>query len=455
MCSSITQALSEWVAGLHWEEVPPAVQEAVKVEVVDAVGDALAGHDMEETRQVLRFVEKATGNGSSTVLGGGTSSPLGATFANGYLITAATICDVYRPTHCHVSPEVLPPALATAELMGRSGTDFLVAVAAGLEVTTRVGQALGPVELRARGWHAPGVTGGFGGAAAAGKLLGLSATEQARAFGLAGSQASGTYAQWETPGVKFHQAHGAASGLVSAMLVSEGFEATGDIFTAPDGGFLNAYTGGGNGPALLDELGARWELAEIALRLWPTGSPVQSIPTGLLELMHRHNIASGTITAIRLTLPPMVYNMHQTVEWRDPFSARLSPQYIAAVIALDGACWFEQFGSSRIGQADVNEFARHHVTITSDARLPEAGANIVITLSGGEEYEILVSVPKGDPTVPLTLPEVRDKFYQCAQYRLTPATIDEVFNRLAELETAGDMATLIGKFRANLPLRGV
>ena len=39
---------------------------------------------------------------------------------NGYMITTATVCDTYLPAHVHISPEIMPPALAVAERDGRA-----------------------------------------------------------------------------------------------------------------------------------------------------------------------------------------------------------------------------------------------------------------------------------------------------------------------------------------------
>ena len=69
------------------------------------------------------------------------------------------------------------------------------------------------------------------------------------AFGLAGSQAAGTFAAWGTSSVKFHQFRGALSGLMAALLAEEGFVATRQFLTAPDGGFYSTYSGGDPGNA--------------------------------------------------------------------------------------------------------------------------------------------------------------------------------------------------------------
>src|ERR1041384_3318861 len=151
--------LARFVAGLTYESLPPPVAERVK----DIPPAPLA---------------RAAARGAAheaTVIGGAPLSLAGATLLNGYLITAVTVCDVHRPTLCHTTPVAVPPALAIAERDGASGRALLCAVAAGLETTVRVGLGTNYPAFRARGWHSPGVIGPFGGAAAAGQLLGLDA----------------------------------------------------------------------------------------------------------------------------------------------------------------------------------------------------------------------------------------------------------------------------------------
>src|SRR5208337_379208 len=156
----------------------------------------------------------------------------------------------------------VPPALAIAEREDSSGRDLLVAIAAGSEVTTRIGIGLDYPVFRARGWHGPGVLGPFGAAAAVGRLRRFDAQTMAKAFGLAGSQAAGTYAAWGTPTVKFHQCRGALSGLLAALLAQQGFVANPDFLTHPDGGLYSAYSDGGHPDRVIAELGTRWELQQ-------------------------------------------------------------------------------------------------------------------------------------------------------------------------------------------------
>src|SRR5207253_1565160 len=293
-----TQVLAEFAAGLTYDAIPAAARERCKNLLMDALACALAGHKGEETGQVEALAGALAQSQETSVIGGGRLSLAGASLLNGYLITAVTMCDVHRPTLTHITPEVVPPALAIAERDGKSGRDLLLALAAGFEVTTRIGLGLDYPAFRARGWHGPGVIGPFGAAAAVGSLLKFDADAMARAFGLAGSQAAGTYAAWGTPTVKFHQCRGAISGLLAALLAQQNFVATREFLSAADGGLYNVYSGGGKPEAAIAELGRRFELDRIALRLWPSATLIQGMNTALFDLLATHKIEAALVRRV-------------------------------------------------------------------------------------------------------------------------------------------------------------
>src|SRR5436309_11422512 len=166
MQGEATQVLAEFTAKLRYEDISQDAREHCKTVLLDTLACALAGHKGEETHQVAALASALGQSDESSVIGGDRLSLAGATVLNGFLITAVTMCDVHRPTLTHITPEVVPPALAIAERDGLSGRELMVAIAAGCEVTTRIGIGLDYPIFRAKGWHGPGVLGPFGAAAA-------------------------------------------------------------------------------------------------------------------------------------------------------------------------------------------------------------------------------------------------------------------------------------------------
>lgn len=448
MSSTITRDLAAFVANLTYDDLPPRVRERVKDLTIDALACALGGHAGAETAQVRALAQALGGSQEATVVGNGGLSLAGATLLNAYLVTAITVCDVHRPTLCHVTPEVIPPALAIAERSRASGRDLLVAIAAGLETTTRVGAGWHFPAARARGWHAPGVIGPFGAAAAAGKLLRLDEGRLARAFGLAGSQAAGTFAAWGTPTVKFHQARGALSGLLAALLAEQRFVATEEFLTHPDGGLLTTYSDGGRPEAILADLGQRWELEQISLRLWPAATSLQAVITALLALMAAHDLRPQRVARVRVGLGPAAHAMHADIGWEDTFRALLSPRYVAAVVLHERRCWLDQFAPSRLADTQLGAFARDRVEVVPDPSIGPIGAAVEVQTTDGRTVVDRRAVPKGDPGDPLTRAEIEGKFRTASAGVLSPAAAEQALGLLRDLERLDDVRRLLVLLRA-------
>src|SRR5216683_669581 len=348
MPAETTQVLAEFAAALTYDKIPERVRDYCKDVLLDTLACAVAGHQGDETHQLAALSAGLAQSSESTVIGGDRLSLAGATLLNGYLITAVTMCDAHRPTLSHVTPEVVPPALAIAERDALSGRDLLIALAAGFEVMTRVGIGIDYPAFRARGWHGPGVLGPFGAAAAVGRLLRLSPQAMARAFGLAGSQSAGTFAAWGTPTVKFHQCRGALSGLMAALLAEQKFLATREFLTAKDGGLYNVYANGGRPEAVTADLGKRWELEQIALRLWPSASSIQGMNTAMFDLIERQKIDPARVKKVRVALSQPAFDLHgKLARYKAKFDALISGHYTAAAILHDQELTLTQFEPAR------------------------------------------------------------------------------------------------------------
>jgi 2-methylcitrate dehydratase PrpD len=442
-----TTALARFASGLDYRDIPERVCGNVKNLLLDALACAIAGHAGEETPQVTAFASTLAQSRESGIIGADRLSLTGATVLNAYLITAVTMCDVHRATLTHVTPEVVPPALAIAERDGCSGRDLLVALAAGLETTTRIGIGLNYDAFRARGWHGPGVLGPFGAAAAVGRLLGFDAECMARAFGLAGSQAAGTFAAWGTPTVKFHQCRGALSGLMAALLAQQKFVAPRTFLTADDGGLYNTYSDGGRPEEAIKELGSRWELENLSVRLWPSAVSIQSVITAMFDLVEQHAPSFDQIRRVRVAVGKTAFEMHGGfARYRGKFEALLSAHYVVAVILRDRALTLAQFEPSRYDDPELKKFAAERVEVVADSTLAGAQAVVEAETLTGAKVTVRCDFPKGSPENPATQAQVENKFRTYAKARLNSAAIESVLSAvkaLEELPSAGDLMRML------------
>jgi 2-methylcitrate dehydratase PrpD len=449
MAAEVTQTLAKFAATLRYDDLPQSVREHCKNLLLDALACAVAGRLGEETGQVAAFASALAQGSESSVIAGEALSLAGATLLNAYLVTAVTMCDVYRPTLTHITPEVIPPALAIAERDGLSGRGLLTAIAAGCEVTTRIGLGLDYPKFRARGWHGPGVIGPFGAAAAVGSLLSFDADTMARAFGLAGSQAAGTFAAWGTPTVKFHQCRGALSGLMAALLAQQNFAATREFLTAKDGGLYNAYADGGKPEAAIADLGSRWELEQIALRLWPSASLIQGMTTALFDIVGRHKIDFAAVRKVRIGLSQGAYTMHGRFSaYKGKFEALLSAHYTAAAILHDRALTLAQFEPERYDDPALRRFAAERVEVGGDGSVSGSQAKVDIETADGATFSARCEHPLGSYENPLSRGQIEQKFRAYAKGVLPDAHVADVLGAVEHLEDFSSVAALMDFLRA-------
>lgn len=432
-----TQALAEFCSQLTYEDLPGRIKNFVKGIYIDTIASGIAGRAGAELGMVERLADQA-GSGSSPTIASTPRSPIGAVLLNGYLITAVTVCDVYREAWCHVTPEVVPPIIVGAEEAGSSGKDILTALAIGLEVTVRAGKALNYPAFRSRGWHAPGVIGPLGGATALGSLLKLSTEEHTAALALAGSQSAGTFAQWGTPTIKFQQSRGALSGYMAARLASEGLRGSTDIFGHSDGGLFTTYSDGGLPESLTADLGQHWELERIALRMWPAASTLQTMVTALLALTESNDIRIGDVEFASIELSDHVYKMHHDLAWDTRFTAPLSIPYLTAVVLRDRACWLDQFSEENLTDPELNSFAKHRVVMSEHPDLEGTASKVTLRLKDGSTVEDTRHVPKGDPEDPLSIDDISHKLRTAARPYFSTSVVEACLDDLLDLEGSDD-----------------
>ena len=113
-----TEVLAQFAAALEYERIPARMREYCKVLLLDTLACAVAGHRGEETLQVAAFASALAQSQESSIIAGDRLSLAGATLLNAYLVTAVTMCDVHRSTLTHITPEVMPPALASPSATG-------------------------------------------------------------------------------------------------------------------------------------------------------------------------------------------------------------------------------------------------------------------------------------------------------------------------------------------------
>src|SRR6202451_2697127 len=220
-----TRKIAEFVSGLTYEQIPSEVRERIKLLILDSLGCAIYGAELEWCRILRGTLEKLDTTRTTSVWG--TSQRLAsdhAALVNGTQVQGFELDDVHRKAVLHVGAVTLPALIAAAESHAwLSGREFLTAAVAGYEIGPRVGLCMGQEHI-GQGWHSGATVGVFSAAAGAARALSLSADATVHALGIAGTQSSGLMAaQYGAMVKRMHAGRAAQSGLYGALLASRGF----------------------------------------------------------------------------------------------------------------------------------------------------------------------------------------------------------------------------------------
>jgi 2-methylcitrate dehydratase PrpD len=142
MTRTIAEQLADFTANADFTSLPAEVVNESKRLVLDSLGCGLAAVGHPKGRIGIEYGQMTGGSGSDATIIGTSHrvSVFGAAFANGELINALDFDAVLPPGH--VTPYVLPGALAVGESLGVSGKDLIVAVALAHEMSYRFGKAM-------------------------------------------------------------------------------------------------------------------------------------------------------------------------------------------------------------------------------------------------------------------------------------------------------------------------
>src|SRR5229473_233152 len=240
-----TEAVVDFVHGLHYPALADEVRHYARRHLLDTVGVMIAGASGDVASRAEAVLAATRPAGRIPVPGRARRADvIDAAFLGGTAAHGIELDDGFRQGSVHPGCVVVPAVLALGYDRHADGRAVMEAIVAGYEAVIAIGRACHP-DLRQRGFHPTAAVGVFGSAAAAGKLRGLSADALANALGLAASSAAGLFAFVNGGGdiKRLHAGHAAREGLQAALLAEQGVEGPPDVIEARDG-FMQAFAFG-------------------------------------------------------------------------------------------------------------------------------------------------------------------------------------------------------------------
>jgi 2-methylcitrate dehydratase PrpD len=440
--SRATETLATFLAGLRFEQIPPAAIERTKELLLDWVASALAGRNARPVQVLERLADlMGPAAGPAEVLvSRRRTSPLFAALVNGASSHVVEQDDVHNGAVFHPATVVFPAMLAAAQEQGASGREVLTAAVVGYEAGVRVGAFLGRSHYRV--FHTTGTAGTLAAAAGAAHVLGADAQTMLHALGSAGTQAAGL---WEflrdaADSKQLHTAKAAADGLLAAYIARDGFTGARQILEGEQG-MAAGMSSAADISKLTNGLGERWAVLETSFKFHASCRHTHPAADALLGAMQEQHLAADQIARVRAHVHQAAIDVLGPVT--DPqtvHQAKFSMGFVLALIALYGRAGVTDFSDDALRNPQIRAFLdRVEMTLDPeiDGAYPERWIGLVeVETVDGRRLISRVDVPKGDPGNSLSRAELEDKARRLASYQqgATPEELERLMARIWRLD---------------------
>jgi len=450
-----TRDIAKFVSGLTYEQIPENVRHRNKLLMLDSLGCALYGADLEWSRILQDKLGAVDATRQCSVWG--TNKKLSAPHAalvNGTQVQGFELDDVHRAGVLHVGAVVLPALISVTELKpGMSGKEFLTASVAGYEIGPRVGLCMGPAHI-ASGWHSGATLGVFSAAAGAARGLKLDVDKTVHALGIAGTQAAGLMAaQFGAMVKRMHAGRSSQSGLYGALFAEAGFTGIIDVLENPYGGFCSTMSQSKdkfNLKELTAGFGEVWQTMGIALKFYACVGSNHTTLDALRDMDAERPFTARDVKKV------VVYGSEVTVhhvgwpyEPQGLTSAQLNLPYCIGTWLLEKDCFVDQFTEAMV--ADPARIAESRkVEVLHDPAITALGAkmrhkvNVELHLNDGTVMKRTVESARGSEFRFASDAEIIEKFEKLAVKVLPKSKVEQLRDAVMGIEKLPD-ATVLSK----------
>jgi 2-methylcitrate dehydratase PrpD len=455
----LTAVLAENLAALDYQALSKADRTQIKRLILDHVGVCRRGAEQSWCLALREWAGRYAGSGTSVVFGSAlrTASNVAA-MVNASAAHGMELDDTHDSSVSHPGAVVIATALALGIHHQASGGDIMAAIAAGYEAMGRAGRAVGAPNVIEHGYHPTALFGGFGAAAAAGKLLGLDGPGIASAWGLMLSMAGGSMQFSEDPlGTtvkRLHGGYGAHNGTLAAEFATLGIAGPS---RALDGRYGLGRLFGQNPDfsELARAQGAPLEIHRISMKPYPCCRLFHSTIDALRDVTDNFSLDTGVIAEIRVGGPAIMCTQHMLRRPISVMAAQYSLPFSLATSLVYGPDAYEAYGEDKFEDSRVLGLA-DKVEAVEDKKMEAAfpdhfGSWVEVRTASGDtrRADILDSI--GTPARPMDTDALKDKITGLLAPLETAPKIADIAAAVQDFEQESGPARLIALFATAEP----
>lgn len=435
---NISKILAEFIVDTNYEDIPSYVVENQKKSIMDAIGITYGASTLGDgCQKMVKIAEElaAGGKGEATVIGFDKKLPVSwAAFANASMAHSLDFGDTHQKSTIHSNSSSFPAALALAEKLGNvSGEKFLTALILGSETAIRIAMAadINTVEY---GFYIPTIYSSYAATAAVAKLMDLNADQvvSAFSFNLCQTMCSSELTNNKLTAVRsVREAFAARNAIVSCYMAKEGLIG----FEAPLEGPLGFYHAFLRDQYTVErateDLGKKWEAAELTYKVWPCCFGNHSPLTATLQLMAKHELCAEDIQHVQVFVGAQNRILCEPLEQRrNPDNAifgKFSIPFNVATAIVKGNVTINSYGKECLYDPEIRAVtAKIDYTYMEDwQRGKETWAKLLMDTSKGQ-FEAFVTSPLGTPENPMSDEAFEAKFDSCASNVASPRSAERL-----------------------------
>jgi 2-methylcitrate dehydratase PrpD len=451
--------LARFASSIDAGRLDKSVVEAAKANILDTLSCGLAGSSAKAISEVATLVEEWGGAPQADVFVLGGKYPAHhAAWVNGGMCHARDYDDTHDGAILHAGVSTVPAAIAAGQLRGKlSGLELISAVAAGLEVTCRLGVAI-QVDIVESGFIYTSLLGYFGATAAAGRALGLTEEQMLNAFGIVYSSVAGNHQVTRDASLmkRLQPGLAAQAAVAAVQLAQRGIRGAQHVFEGADGFFRIYLQNRVNAQSVRDDLGDRFEFLNLSYKPYPC---CRDTHAAIDAILHARTEAPGSpeeIESIRVGVTAPGYQMVCVPEQvrlspRTIVEAQFSIPYTVAAAWIDGKLGIGHFSDEGIKRADILSLAsrvKPYVDVDIDREWSRfvTPARVIIEFRDGRRLETRVDYPKGHPKNMMSSEEFASKTMDCARFTAKPMAPDlaeRLIKAVASLDAMNDISDLV------------
>src|SRR5580704_12304224 len=417
----IVEQIAAFASKARAEDLTQEIRALFKRNILDSLGCALGALPGQPFAKLREQFDAVGRGGRCTLIGGGQTSLDQAAFYNSGLVRYLDLLDSYMGPGglCHPSDN-FGGILATADMVGATGEDFMLALAVAYEVAARFTAA---VPVMAKGFnHALQLAISL--AASCGKLMNLTPGQTAHAIAIAAIDNVSLAAVHSEP---VSQWKGFSPGI-TAMRTVYTTALAGRDFTGP----LHLFEGPNGLDRMFDQtIAIDWTdpslevVRRTVMKKYCSLIHGQPVLEAVLDLKRRHELTVTDIVSVACEIFQSGFDIagggsfgpkdHPTTKEQADYNLK----YLIAAALLDDQVGPAQLDEARINGADTQALLAK-VNVEPNPRFTQGypdllGCRIVICTRSGKTYIKDQNGYEGGQDQPLTWQRVVEKFHWLAE----------------------------------------